>query len=168
MIYIIIIVIIAVVIYLSAKGNTDLKNVDKYGGLKNKYKTLIDLIMSRNSRYQLNEINSNNLELTNTGMIFKLKEMDKKLQITWVWNSFGSGQNHKLQWKFDENEDQVKMYERLHIDMAIQNLIDDGMTKQQAEDFFEINHTTNEDEQKRLLENFSKKYPALWSKMTGK
>jgi hypothetical protein len=101
-------------------------------------------------------------------MIFKLKEMDKKLQITWVWNSFGSGQNHKLQWKFDENEDQVKMYERLHIDMAIQNLIDDGMTKQQAEDFFEINHTTNEDEQKRLLENFSKKYPALWSKMTGK
>lgn len=167
MIWIIIIAIIAFVIYLSAKGNADLKNVEKYGGLKNKYKTLIDLIMSRNSFYQLNEINSNNIELTNTGMKFKLIEMDKKLQITWVWNSFGSGQNHKLLWKFDENEDQKKMYEKLNKDMAVQNLIDDGMTKQQAEDFYIINNTTNKVEQNRLVENFSKKYPALWSKMTG-
>ena len=51
--------------------------------------------------------------------------------------------------------------------MALQNLIDDGMTKQQAEDFYIINNTANEDEQNRLVENFSKKYPDLWSKMTG-
>jgi hypothetical protein len=167
MIYIIIIAVIAFFFYLSAKGNADIKNVEKYGGLKYKYKTLIDLIMSRNSFYQLREINTNNIELTNTGMTFKLIEMDKKLQITWTWNSFGSGQNHKLLWKFDENEDQTKMYQKLDKDMAVQNLVDDGMNKQQAEDFYVISKTSDENEQNRLTEIFSKKYPELWSKITG-
>ena len=92
MIYIIIIIaIIAFIIYLSSKGNADIKNVEKNGGLKNKYKTLIDLIMARNSFYKLNEINSNNIALTNTGMTFKLIEMDKKstncvgLEFIWFW-----------------------------------------------------------------------------------
>lgn len=167
MVYIIIIAVIAFIIYLSFKGNADIQNVNKYGGLRNKYKTLIDQIMARNSFYQLNEINANNIELTNTGMKFKLIEMDKKLQISWIWNSFGTGQTHKLLWKFDENENQIKMYQKLEKDMALQNLIDDGMTKQQAEDFYAINRETNENVQNQLVENFSKKYPELWSKMTG-
>ena len=123
--------------------------------------------MARNSFYKLNEINSNNIALTNTGMTFKLIEMDKKLQIVWVWNSFGSGKNHKLVWKFDENEDQTKMYQKMDEDMAIQNLIDDGMTKQQAEDFYLINKTSDKNKQNQLVEKFSKKHPELWSKITG-
>lgn len=167
MIYIIIIAVIAFIIYLSIKGTADLKNVNKFGGLKNKYKILIDQIMSRNSFYQLNEINANNVELTNTGMKFKLIEMDKKIQITWFWNSFSSGQTHKLIWKFDENENQNKMYEILDREIAIQNFIDDGMTKSQAEDWFKIGRSENEEEQEKLVSNFSKKYPELWSKITG-
>lgn len=167
MIWIVVIAIIAFFIYLSVKGNADIKNVNKYGGLRNKYKILIDRIMARNAYYRMNEINSNNIVLTNTGMSFKLIEMDKKLQITWIWNSFGSGRTHKLLWKFDENEDQEKMYEKINSDISIQNLIDDGMTKQQAEDFYKINIEKNEEIQKHLVENFSKKYPDLWSKITG-
>lgn len=166
MIYIIILAVIAFIIYLSVKGNADLKNVNKYGGLKIKYKQLIDLIMSRNKYYQMNEINSNNIELTNTGMRFKLIEMDKKLQITWVWSSF-SGKTHNLLWSFDENEDQVIMYERIDKDMAIQSLIDEDMTKQQAEDFHNITISLNENEKRLMCEDFSRKYPELWSKIKG-
>ena len=75
----------------------------------------------------------------------------------WVWNSFGSGKNHKLVWKFDENEDQTKMYQKMDEDMAIQNLIDDGMTKQQAEGFYLINKTSDKNKQNQLVEKFFKK-----------
>lgn len=167
MIYIIIIAIIGTIFYLSFKGRADLKNVIKAGGLKNKYKIFINRIISRNSFYQLNEINPNNLELLNTGMKFKLIEIDKKLQITWFWNSFSSGKTHKLLWKFDENENQDKIYETVDRDIAIQNFIDDGMTKPQAEDWFKIGRSENEEEQEKLVNDFSAKYPELWSKITG-
>lgn len=167
MIYIIIIAVIAYVIYLSAKGNADIQNVNKHGGLRKKYKVFIDQIMARNSFYRLNEINSNNIELTNTGMRFKLIELDKKLQVTWNWNSFTSGKTHKLQWHFDENENQDKMYEILDWDMAIQSLIDEGMTKPQAEDCLKISRSNNEAEKEKLAMEFSNKYPELWSKITG-
>src|SRR6218665_26576 len=139
MVYIIIIAVIAVIaviIYLAVKANADIQNV-------NKYRVFIDRIMARNPFYELNEINSNNIELTNTGMKFKLIEMDKKLQITWHWFRFSSGKSYKLKWNFDENENQDKMYEILDKGMAIQNLIDDGMTKQQAEDWLKINRSNN-------------------------
>ena len=106
MIYIIIIAVIVFFIYLVSKDNADIQNVNKFGGLKNKYKILIEHIMSRNSFYKLNEINSNNIVLTNTGMRFKLIELDKKLQITWHWDSFVSGKSHTVQWLFDESENQ--------------------------------------------------------------
>lgn len=137
MTYIISIIVIAAIIYvanLSAKGNADIKNVEKYGGLKIKYSTLINLIMSRNPLYQISELNINNVAITNTGIVFKLIELDKKLQITWQWNSFITGRTYKLQWKFDENEDQDKMYQIINKDISIQNFIDDGMTKLEAEE----------------------------------
>ncbi len=165
MIYIFIIVIIVIFLYFSAKGTANLKNVSKHGGLKNKYKTLIDLIMSRNPFYQLNEINANNLELTNTGIKFSFIEVDKKLIITWIWNSFTSGQTHQLLWKFDVYEDQIKMYERIDRDMGVQNFIDDGMTKEQAEDFFVIHRCQNKEERDSLIEDFGAKYPDLLSNL---
>lgn len=167
MIYTIIIAVIAYLIYLSVKGNADIKNVNKHGGLRNKYRLLIDRIMARNSFYQLKQINSNNIELTNTGMKFKLIELDKKLQVTWHWTSFVAGKTYKLQWYFNEFEDQDKMYEILDKDMAIQSLIDDGMTKPQAVDLLKINRSNNEDEKERLVKEFSSKHPELWSKITG-
>ena len=164
---IIIIAIIAFIIYLGAKGNADIKNVEKFGGLRNKYGVFIDKIMARNSFYQLHEINSNNIELTNTGMKFRLIEIDKKLQVTWAWNSFGTGKTYNIQWNFDENENQNKMYETLNKDMAIQTFIDDGMTKPQAEDWLKMSKSTNENEQEKLALEFSKKHPELWAKITG-
>ena len=90
MIYLIIGVIIAYFVYQGMKGNADMENVNKYGGLKIKYSTLIDRIMSRNSYYQMIEVNSNDIRLTCTGMVFRLTEIDKKIQIVWNWESFST------------------------------------------------------------------------------
>lgn len=167
MIWIIILAVVAYLIYLATKGKADLENVNKYGGLVIKYKTLIDYIMSRNAYYQLNEINSNNIELTNTGMKFKLIELDKKLQITWFWNSFSSGKTHKLKWNFDEFESQNKMYQQIDFDINLQSLIDEGMTSEQAKDWLNISQSNDEKEQENLVIEFSKKYPALWERLSN-
>lgn len=152
---------------LASKGNADIENVKKHGGLRKKYHTLITLIMSRNSFYQLQELNINNVAITNTGMVFKLIEIDKKLQITWRWDSFSTGKTHQLQWYFNENENQNKMYEEINKGLTIQNFIDDGMTKIQAEDWFTINKSDSKEKQDKLIHEFSIKYPELWSKITG-
>lgn len=167
MIWIILIAIVAVFIYLARKGNADIENVNKYGGLTSKYHTFINHIMSRNAYYQLNEINSNNVELTNTGMKYKLIEIDKKLQVTWVWNSFSTGKVHKLQWKFNESENQDLMYQKMATDISIQNLVDEGMTTAQATDWLKMSRGATEEEQRRLADEFAKKYPALWDKLSN-
>ena len=167
MIYGIVIAFVAYIVYNAIKGNADIKNVNKYGGLINKYNILIKHIMSRNSFYQLKEINSNNIELLNTGMKFKLIELDKKIQISWLWNSFVTGKTYKLKWSFDEFQNQDEMYAILNKDIAIQNLIDDGMSKQQAEEWLKITESNNEIEQEKLIKIFSNKYPKLWSEITG-
>ena len=170
MVYIIVLIVVIVIVfflYSGYKGSQDIENVEKLGGLRIKYEDFIDQIMARNSNYQIRELNSNNIELTNTGMIFKLIEIDKKLQVTWNWNSFGTGKTYRLQWKFDENQDQKEMYEILNEGMTIQTFIDGGMTKNQAEDWLKVSMSTNEIDQQKLAEKFSKKHPELWSKITG-
>lgn len=167
MVYVIIIAVIAFIAYKAFKGNADIKNVNKYGGLRNKYAILINEIMARNSQYRLVEKNSNNIQLTNTGMVFRLIEIDKKLQVTWNWRAFGTNKVYKLQWYFEEFQNQDEMYAIINKDVTVQNFMDDGMTKQQAEDWLKISRSNNEVEQERLVNSFSKKYPALWSKITG-
>ena len=139
MIGIVIAIVVIYIIYLGVKGNKDIQNVNKYGGLKNKYSIFINHIMSRNSY--------------------------RKLQVTWVWQSFSTGKTHKLQWLFNEFENQDSMYEKVDKGMTIQNYIDDGMNQVEAEDWFKISRSTNKIEQDTLVESFSKKYPALWDRM---
>lgn len=170
MIYIVLIIAGITMLYifnLEAKGIIGNTSSSAQKGVKNKYQILINLIMSRNSFYQLKEMNTNNIEITNTGMVFKLIEIDKKLQITWRWDSFSTGKTHQLQWYFNENENQNKMYEEINKGLTIQNFIDDGMTKIQAEDWFTINKSDSKEKQDKLIHEFSIKYPELWSKITG-
>ena len=146
----IIILAIVLLIRLAIKGNADIQNVQKHGGLINKYSILINLIMSRNSYYQLKEININNIEITNTGMMFKLIEIDKQLQVTWHWSSFTTGKNHKLQWHFKEFANQEDMYLKIKKGMTVQNLIDDGINKQEAEQWYKVNYENELDKRDTL------------------
>ncbi len=170
MTWIIIVIVLAIVIFFvrhSDQTINEINHIGKHGGLKNKYKVVIDKIMSRNSLYQLKEHYSNDIELLCTGTVFHLTEVKKVLKITWAWNSFVSGKSHGLKWCFDEFQNQDEMYEIIDKDIKIVSLIDEGFTKQQAIDFLNISLSKNEIEQNKLISDFSNKYPELWSKISG-
>ena len=162
-------VVLGLLIYLGAKGNADTKNVEKYGGLRNKYNVLIGNIMSRNPYYQIFEKNSNNIVLSCTGMTFRLIELDKKLQVVWIWerNRFGL-KIYKKTWHFDENMDQIEMYKQIDAHLEIQNLVDDGMTDPQAKDFYLITKAASKEERERLVNDFKNKYPNVLENLMGK
>ena len=127
-----IVVIVGGIAYFNHITMRDFGSVDKYGGLKNKYAVFIGKILERNSFYSLHERNLNYVEITNTGMLFILREINKKLRVTWHWKSFTTGRTYKIKWSFGENEDPEKMYQQVSKDMRIQNMIDNGMTKEEA------------------------------------
>lgn len=138
MIWIIITIIVVVcgIIYFNYITVRDFGSVDKYGGLKNKYAVFISKILERNPFYSLHEKNLNYVEITNTGMLFILREINKKLRVTWHWKSFTTGKTYEIKWSFGENEDPKKMYRQVDKDMKIQNMIDSGMTKQEAVNYY--------------------------------
>lgn len=136
MIWIIIIVaIVAFFLYNGYKGAKDIKNVEKYGGILNKYNILIEFIMT-NKKLKLNQINSNNIEIGynfigNGYVKFKLIEISGILQIKYESKDLVDGVQ-RLIWKFSENEDQVKMAETISKDMFMHNLILQGTSKEEA------------------------------------
>lgn len=111
-------------------------SVDKYGGLKNKYAVFISKILKRNSFYSLHERNLNYVEITNIGILFTLKEINKELIVTWYWESFTTGKTYEIKWSFGENEDPEKMYRQVDKDIKIQNMIDSGMTRLEAVNYY--------------------------------
>lgn len=115
MIWIIITIIVVVcgIIYFNYITVRDFGSVDKYGGLKNKYAVFISKILERNPFYSLHEKNLNYVEITNTGMLFILREINKKLRVTWHWKSFTTGKTYEIKWSFGENEDPEKMYRQV-------------------------------------------------------
>lgn len=143
MIYFIIIAVIAFFVYNSYKGNQDLANVNKYGGLKNKYSVLIEQIMT-NKKLQLQELNPNNVYIGysfigNGYVRFKLIEMSKKLQVSYESKDMVDGVQ-KLLWKFDENEDQNIMFAKITKDLVINNIMKTGASREEALRLYEENY----------------------------
>ena len=133
--------------------------------LKEKYPVLINHILNRNSDYQMREIDANNVKLICTGITFTLTEVNRNLQITYVWDSFSTGKTYRHQWRFNENKDQNEMYEEIDKEIGIQSMMDSGFTREQAEDIAEIKYAKSQAEQEILLDIFSKKHPHLWEMM---
>ena len=101
--------------------NTQQKEaVQKQGGMKNKYSTLISLIMAGDSRTRITNISSNSLDiiLSTAGgtTAFFLTQTFGNLTVQWKMEGpiFGS---HKLEWDFPEFLDQEKMFERISNDV---------------------------------------------------
>ena len=133
--------------------------------LKEKYPVLINHILNRNSYYQMKEIDANNVKLICTGITFTLTEVNRNLQITYVWDSFSTGKTYRHQWRFNEKKDQNEMYEEIDKEIGIQSMMDSGFTREQAEDIAEIKYAKSQAEQEILLDIFSKKHPHLWEMM---
>jgi len=74
--------------------------------LKEKYPVLINHILNRNSYYQMREIDANNVKLICTGITFTLTEVNRNLQITYVWDSFSTGKTYRHQ-RLNGHKDRV-------------------------------------------------------------
>lgn len=139
MIWIIIVIVGLAILYNMSKGSKDIKNVEKFGGLENKYGILIKNLMS-NEKLRLRKINSNNIEIgysfVGDGYVyFKLIEIDKKLLARYESKDMVDGVQ-KLAWKFDEFEDQKKMFQQIAKDLTIHNFMKSGLSKQDALEAF--------------------------------
>ncbi len=131
----IIVAIVIFIIYTGYKGNQDLKYVESFGGLKKKYNTLIQNLMSE-EKMKLNIINSNKIEIgynfIGGGYVFfRLIEMDKKLQIKYQSKDMVDGIQN-IVWNFDESKNQDEMYEIITKELVVHNLMLRGMTREEA------------------------------------
>ncbi len=135
MIWIIILAIIGIFLFLGVKGGQDIKNVEKYGGLENKYKILVNKMLSHSQKLKMKKINSNNLEIgysfTSGFVRFKLIEMNKVLQVQYMANSVIDGKSNLI-WKFNEYEDQNKMFDKISKDLAIHTFMLEGLSREDA------------------------------------
>lgn len=127
--------IISFFIYNSYKGIKDLKYVEKSGGLEIKYQEFIDFILS-NEKLRLKQINSNNIEIGysfigNGHVKFKLTEMSKNLMVRYQSKDNVDGIQN-LAWKFNENEPQSEMIEKISKDLFVHTQQLSGLSKNEA------------------------------------
>lgn len=120
-------------------GNQDIEHVKKSGGLKIKYSTLINKIMS-NEKLNLYEKNINNIEIGynfigNGYVRFKLIEMSRVLVVGYEQKD-NINDVRKFAWKFGENDNQDKMFEQIAMDLFICNLTLSGYTVEEAKSIY--------------------------------
>lgn len=134
----IIVIVLAIVFFLfynSYKGIKDIKYVEKSGGLKIKYQELIDFILT-NEKLKLKQINSNNIEIGygfigNGHIKFKFTEMSKNLMVRYQSKDNVDGIQN-LAWKFNENEPQSEMIEKISKDLFVHTQQLNGLSKNDA------------------------------------
>lgn len=110
------IVIIVIVVFIIGKflldKNEQAGKITMQGGMKNKYKELIEYLMSGDMRTRIFEETSDSLTLglSNAGgsTLFVLIQSFGKVTVQWKLNSPIYGK-HKLEWSFDEFKDQEEM-----------------------------------------------------------
>lgn len=159
MVYVIIIAIVIFILYNSFKGNQDIKNVEKHGGLQNKYNELIQCIMS-NEKLRLRTINPNNIEIGYSFagggyLFFKLIEMSGNLIVRYESKDFVDGVK-KLAWKFNENDNQTQMFEKISKDLAIHNFMLSGLSRKEATEA--VQEILEEQKQKSSQSQQNKEY----------
>ncbi|PZD78537.1 hypothetical protein [Mesonia sp. K7] len=162
---IIILVIVVLFIYNGYKGNKDIKNVERYGGLEFKYGVLIQKIMS-NEKLKLRKINSNNLEIGYSFagggyVMFKLIEMSGHLTVRYESKDMVDGVQ-KLAWKFREFDNQVDMFDIITKDLTIHNLKLGGLSEQEAsrvyQDMVEEDATSDKNSKEVNKQTYVKKH----------
>lgn len=122
MIWLLIVVILGYIIYSFLKDrDVALKaQVDSYGGIKNKYSDLVNWLTSDpNSR--IIKITRDSIEITavfpTTKTTFFIQENFNTVEIYWEAYLGAFFGNHKLNWKFDHNENQLVIIEKISKDI---------------------------------------------------
>lgn len=125
-------IIIVIVVIIIGKflydTNQQSSKIKKEGGMRNKYRELIEYLLSGDSRSKIfhETTDSITLGLSNMGgsTLYVLTQAYGRLKVQWKVDSplFGK---HKLDWDFPEYGDQEKMVERIlnDVEKYLQNVM---------------------------------------------
>lgn len=118
----VIIIVIAFVIYILFKFNTDRNDqssqILEQGGMRNKYSILVQCLCADRGQVVSERASSLTLGASSYGgsVYFVLTQTFGNLTIVWKTQSPLAG-FHTLEWEFSESMDQMKMYERINTDI---------------------------------------------------
>lgn len=119
---VIILIIVAVVIgKFMSDSNKQNKKIEQEGGMRHKYRELIDIILSGTSDCEIHKIDSNSVTLRSSSIggttQFSLVQTFGNLHVTWELASpvFGT---HEMSWEFPEYHDQQKIADRIMNDLV--------------------------------------------------
>jgi len=121
------IIIIIIVVIIIGKflydNNQQSAKVAKEGGMRHKYRNLIQDLLSPNPRCKIIRESSDSITLglvSNMGAgstLFVLTQAFGKLNVQWLFESPFYGK-HKLEWNFQEYGNQKEMLERMNNDVS--------------------------------------------------
>lgn len=119
-------IIIAIIIFIAFKFFSDLNKqsnaVAKQGGMRKKYSTLVDYFLAgnQNSRIVQEESTFIRVGAVNpaASTYFDIAQTFGNVTIQWISKSVPLG-NHKIEWTFNEFEDQNKIIQKIEHDVEV-------------------------------------------------
>ena len=122
MIYVIAFIISVLLIWHFSSKHELKTQVAKQGGMKNKYKELIDILLTINPEFNILELTNDSITIGySTGVgkeQFILKQQIRQINIIWENYTIVYGR-HRLDWNFHEFENPEVIAERLLNDLII-------------------------------------------------
>lgn len=121
--WVIIIGVIAIMfIKFANDSNKQANAVIKQGGMRRKYKTLINHILNQDANARIIQESNTLISIGLSGIsgstVFLISQAYGKVHIQWKANSNVFG-NHQLEWYFDEFLDQAKIIEKITNDLTV-------------------------------------------------
>lgn len=117
---IIISIILFTVIKFAIDNNKQADAVAKQGGMRKKYRTLVDDFLCGHKQSHIVQENSTSITIgcgsAGGSTYFEIIQTFGTVTIIWRSSSVLMG-NHKLEWEFNEFMDQEKMIEKIHHDI---------------------------------------------------
>ncbi len=115
-------IVVAVIIKFAYDSNKQAESVSKQGGMRIKYRTLINYVLESDSKAKIFKETSTFISVGVSSLggttVFLIQQTFGKVNIQWKFDSPVFG-NHKLEWDFDEFLDQNKMIQKIENDLSI-------------------------------------------------
>lgn len=121
-------IVLFIVIKFIHANNKQANAVAKQGGMRNKYRILVDYFVASHERSHIIREGGTSITVgcssAGGSTCFDIVQTFGTVTITWRSTSIVMG-NHKLEWQFDEFLDQEKMIEKINhdVDMYVTNVI---------------------------------------------
>ncbi len=115
-------VILFIIIKFASDNNKQANAVAKQGGMRNKYRTLVDFALSGHQHSHIVREDGTSITVgcgsAGGSTYFDIVQTFGTVSIKWRSTSIVMG-NHKLEWQFDEFMDQEKMIDKINHDIEV-------------------------------------------------